>query len=54
MSNAVDYYFTMLSPWSYMGHTRFVGMAKDAGITIKPRPVNFAEIFPKTGGFPLQ
>jgi carboxymethylenebutenolidase len=53
MTKTVDYYFATISPWAFLGHERFVKIAKDTGATIAVKPVNFGEIFPVSGGLPL-
>lgn len=53
MSATVTYYYSHVSPWSFLGHRRLIAMAADAGATVQFRPVSVAEIFPKTGGLPL-
>ncbi len=49
----IDYYFTMTSPWAYLGHQKFVDMAKRHGLDIRYHPVNLGMVFPETGGLPL-
>lgn len=49
----VDYYFAPQSPWAYLGHSRFVGMARAAGATVRVLPVDFAQVFAVSGGLPL-
>ena len=53
MSKTVDYYFSPISPWSYLGHARFTGMAKRHGAAINVKPVDFGKIFPLSGGVPV-
>ena len=53
MSKTVDYYFSPISPWSYLGHTRFAEMAKRHGAAIKVKPADLSKIFPLSGGLPL-
>jgi 2-hydroxychromene-2-carboxylate isomerase len=53
MSKIVDYYFTASSPWSYLGHERFVAIAKQRGASVNVKPVDFGKIFPVSGGLPL-
>ena len=53
MSRTVDYYFTLASPWAYLGHKPFLDIARQHGVTIKYRPVDLGEVFPHTGGLPL-
>ncbi|MEI7444895.1 MAG: 2-hydroxychromene-2-carboxylate isomerase [Burkholderiales bacterium] len=49
----VRYYFTPVSPWTYLGHARFVDMAKRHGATVLVRPVDLGRVFPVSGGLPL-
>ncbi|MFT5448545.1 MAG: 2-hydroxychromene-2-carboxylate isomerase [Gammaproteobacteria bacterium] len=49
----VDYYLSLNSPWTYLGHERFMAIAAKAGVTLRIRPVDFSLIFPKTGGLPV-
>lgn len=49
----VDYWLSLLSPWTYLGHQRFVQIAQRAGASVAVRPVDYARIFPASGGVPL-
>jgi 2-hydroxychromene-2-carboxylate isomerase len=54
MAECIDYYFSLNSPWSYMGHERFQVLTKHHGIAVRPHPVDYAGvIFPATGGLPV-
>ena len=53
MTQHVDYYFTPVSPWAFLGHMRFVKLLRDAGASVSVRPVDFGAIFPASGGLPL-
>jgi 2-hydroxychromene-2-carboxylate isomerase len=53
MTKAVDYYFSPMSPWTYLGHERFVALARRHGVAIDVKPVDYAKIFPVSGGLPL-
>jgi carboxymethylenebutenolidase len=53
MTHHVDYYFTPVSPWAFLGHARFVQLLRDAGASVSVRPVDFGAIFPASGGLPL-
>jgi 2-hydroxychromene-2-carboxylate isomerase len=56
MSEAVktiDYYYSHQSPWSYMGHQRFLNIAKSAGARVNFRPVDYGRIFQQSGGLPV-
>ena len=49
----IDYYFSPTSPWTYLGHARFAEAAGRHGATINVKPVDYAVIFPVSGGLPL-
>jgi 2-hydroxychromene-2-carboxylate isomerase len=53
MSRRVDYYFSLLSPWAYIGHRHFVALARRHGAAIVYKPVPLTEVFAQTGGVPL-
>lgn len=53
MPNSINYYLSLISPWSYLGHERLLHMAKKNGVTVNPLPVDFSVIFADTGGLPL-
>ena len=53
MSRSIAYYFTVVSPWAYIGHDLFTRIARKHGATIDYRPVNLGEVFPQSGGLPL-
>jgi len=50
----VDYYLAPQSPYSYLGHERFLRIAKAAGALINVLPVDLGNrVFPVSGGLPL-
>lgn len=53
MDKIVDYFLFSQSPWAYLGHDRFVAIARKAGATIRVRPMDGAKVFPVSGGLPL-
>ena len=53
MALVVDYYFTPQSPWTYLGHDRFVALTRAAGAQVNVLPVDFGKVFPVSGGLPL-
>ncbi len=53
MSKIVDYYFTPVSPFAYLGHARFVAIARRHGATVAVKPINLGRVFPVSGGLPL-
>lgn len=54
MSAVVDYYFAPQSPWTYLGHERFVKLIKETGTSVKIRPMDLGKVFPVSGGLPLK
>ena len=53
MAKTVDYYFSPVSPWTYLGHARFQEIARRHGAAIAPKPVDYGRIFPLSGGLPV-
>jgi 2-hydroxychromene-2-carboxylate isomerase len=53
LQRVIDYYFAPLSPWTYLGHDRFTAIARQAGATIRVRPVDMGAVFAVSGGLPL-
>jgi len=53
MSRSIDYWFTLASPWAFLGHQAFRDLARAHGVTVRYKPVQLAEVFPHTGGLPL-
>jgi 2-hydroxychromene-2-carboxylate isomerase len=54
MAKLVDYYFTPVSPYTYLGHERFLEIAARHGATIAIKPVDYGRIFSASGGLPLK
>ena len=53
MTKTIDYYYTHTSPWTYLGHDRFLKIAAAAGATVNFNPSSMEVIFPQSGGLPL-
>lgn len=53
MSKVCRYFFAAHSPWTYLGHERFVAMARQHGVQIDMRPVDLGKVFGVSGGLPL-
>ncbi len=53
MSRQIDYYFTLLSPWTYLGHGTFIELARRHGANVRYRPTPLRSVFDETGGLPL-
>ena len=54
MSRMVDYYFSLASPWAYLGHAPFMEIARRHGVAVNYKPVFLGRVFAETGGLPLQ
>jgi 2-hydroxychromene-2-carboxylate isomerase len=53
MPKTCDYYFAPPSPWTYLGHDRFVAIAKKHGAQIDIKPCDLGKVFSVSGGLPL-
>jgi len=53
MSRKIDYYFSIISPWAYLGHATFLDIAARHGVSIAYKPVALGKVFPESGGLPL-
>ncbi|OYU48900.1 MAG: disulfide bond formation protein DsbA [Rhizobiales bacterium PAR1] len=53
MSRTIDYVYTLMSPWAYLGFEPFHAIAKKHDVTIRYRPIPILEVFNETGGLPL-
>ena len=49
----IDYYFSLISPWTYLGSRRLEQIAARHRATIRPLPVDLGRVFPISGGLPL-
>ncbi|WP_382323444.1 2-hydroxychromene-2-carboxylate isomerase [Hydrogenophaga sp. UC242_50] len=49
----VTFYFSVLSPWVYLGGPRFHAIVRDTGATVVYRPIDLLHVFRATGGTPL-
>ena len=53
MGRSVDYFFAPQSPWTYLGHARFVRLAREHNAQVRVRPVDLGRVFAVSGGLPL-
>ncbi len=53
MSKTIQYFLAPHSPWTYLGHERFVAMAKAAGARVELKPFDLGKAFGVSGGLPL-
>jgi 2-hydroxychromene-2-carboxylate isomerase len=53
MAKVCEYFFAPQSPWTYLGHARFVSLAKTYGVQVEVKPCDLGKIFNASGGLPL-
>jgi len=53
MSREIDYYFSLPSPWAYIGHKPFRELIVAHDLKVNHKPVFLGELFSETGGLPL-
>ena len=53
MPKRVDVFYSLVSPWTYLGWSRFRAIAKRHGAEAQYKPVDLGKIFPQSGGLPL-
>ncbi len=53
MSAQIDYYFTSLSPFTYLGHRTFMAIAAAANASVRFKPVKLGQVFAASGALPL-
>ena len=51
---SIDYYDSMSSPWTYLGHLRFVDLCRRFGLTINHKPMDLLKVWSVSGGLPLR
>jgi 2-hydroxychromene-2-carboxylate isomerase len=49
----INYFYSHVSPWTYLGHQRLIDMARKHGAGIDFVPLTLAKVFPVSGGLPL-
>jgi len=49
----IDYYLSLASPWSYLGHERLLNIAEKHQASISIYPIDLSIVLPATGGIPL-
>jgi len=50
----IDYYDSMSSPWTYLGHLRFMDLSRRFGLTIRHKPMDLLKVWSVSGGLPLK
>jgi len=50
MPRNIDYYFSLLSPWAYIGHVPFMEIVRHHDVKVTCKPILLADVYPETGG----
>ena len=53
MDTVIDYYFAPQSPWTWLGHERFVAIARKQGAQVLLKPADVNKVFAVSGGVPV-
>jgi 2-hydroxychromene-2-carboxylate isomerase len=53
MPEVIDHYYSLVSPWTYLGAPRLEGIARRAGAAVDHKPADFGRIFEASGGLPV-
>ena len=53
MTKTIDYFYSLTSPWTFLGHRRLLGLAASVGASINFMPCNLGAVFQVSGGLPL-
>jgi 2-hydroxychromene-2-carboxylate isomerase len=53
MSKVCEYFFAPHSPWSFLGHQRFIDLAKQYNVKIDAKPCDLGKVFSVSGGVPI-
>jgi 2-hydroxychromene-2-carboxylate isomerase len=53
MAKVCEYFFAPQSPWTYLGHERFVALAKKYKVQVELKPCDLGKVFNVSGGLPL-
>ena len=53
MPKNIDYYFSMHSPWAYIGHAPFMEIVRCHDMKVTYKPISLSDVFAETGGVPV-
>jgi 2-hydroxychromene-2-carboxylate isomerase len=52
--NEISCYYSLSSPWAYIGGPRLMEIVKRRGATLVLKPYDFQDVAPRNGGIPLR
>ena len=50
----IEYWFSVASPWTWLGSTRFIELARRTNAEVEVLPIDLGAVFAATGGRPFQ
>jgi hypothetical protein len=53
MGRTIEYYFSMHSPWAYIGHVPFLERVRRFSLNVIYKPISLPKVFAETGGLPV-
>lgn len=53
VGRSVEYYFSMHSPWAYIGHIAFLDLVQRFSLNVTYKPISLPIVFAATGGVPV-
>jgi 2-hydroxychromene-2-carboxylate isomerase len=53
MQRTIEYYFSMHSPWAYIGHAPFLELVRRFSLNVTYKPISLSRVFAETGGLPV-
>lgn len=53
MTRRIDYFFSSISPWTFIGHAPFMAVVARHEAQVAYHPVSLGPVFSETGGLPL-
>ena len=51
---SIDYYDSMSSPWTYLGHQRFLALARRFSLAVRHKPMDLLKVWSVSGGLLLK
>jgi 2-hydroxychromene-2-carboxylate isomerase len=53
MQRTIEYYFSMHSPWAYIGHVPLLELVRRFSLSVTYKPISLPKVFAETGGLPV-
>ncbi len=49
----IDFYYSLMSPWTYLGMPGFLDIVRRHGAAVRYKPMDLGKVFPASGGLPV-